>query len=238
MEIRPIKTEKIILNGISLNSFLDKYIKDLKEESVVAITSKVIAIIENRVSPLTNNIEDLIKKEADFILGKNKYGRFITIKHNALISASGIDQSNGNGSYILLPTDPQRIAKQIYLYLKKKFETKKFGVIITDSRSMPLRVGAMGVAVGFWGFSPLNNYIGTKDLFRRKFQFEKANIVDALSAVAVLVMGEGSEQTPIAMIENLKQVQFDKSRPNKEDLKELYVSLEDDIFHPFYDRTK
>jgi F420-0:gamma-glutamyl ligase len=235
MKITAIKTQKIIQSQVSLEDFLDQYIKKLPEKSVLVITSKVVSIIENRVKSLNENIDKLILKEADFISKKpNKYGRFTTIKHNAFISAAGIDQSNGNGSYILLPLNPHKTARKIYQYLANKFKTKQFGVVISDSRSMPLRVGAMGVAIGFWGFAPLNSYIGKQDIFGRFLKYEQANIVDALVAAAVLAMGEGNEQTPIAVVEDLVQIQFSKNRPNQKDLHEFYVSLGDDIFHLFY----
>jgi len=239
MKIRTIKTEKIIVGQTTLAKFLDKHIKKLQERSIVVITSKVISIIENRVESLSMNKDSLIKEEADFLTSKpNKYGRFATIKYNALISGAGIDESNGNGAYILLPENPQKTAKKIYQYLSIKFGIEKFGIIITDSRSMPLRVGAMGVAIGFSGFSPLKSYIGKEDIFGRKLKFEKANVVDALASAAVLAMGEGREQTPIAIIEDLEQINFNESKPSARDLKEFYVSMDDDIFHQFYDCFK
>jgi F420-0:gamma-glutamyl ligase len=235
MKINAIKTKRIIQGQVSLEEFLDQYIKKLAEKSVVIITSKVVSIIESRVKSINENIDELVQKEADFISQKpNKYGRFTTIKYNAFISAAGIDQSNGNGSYILLPTDPQKTARRIYRYLANKFKTKQFGVVISDSRSMPLRVGAMGVAIGFWGFAPLNSYIGQKDIFGRRLKYEQANVLDAITAAAVLEMGEGDEQTPLAQVEDLVQIQFSRSRPNQKDLHEFYVSLGDDIFHLFY----
>ena len=239
MNIRAIKTKKISVGEISLEKFLDDYIVDVKENSIIVVTSKVISLIENRVAPLTTDLDKLIHEEADYISkDKNRYDRYTTFKFNALVSGAGIDQSNGDGSYILLPKDPQKTAKYIYDYLTKKFKIFDFGVIITDSRSMPLRVGASGVAIGFWGFAPLKDYVGTEDIFGRKLQFEKANVVDALATAAVLVMGEGNEQTPLAVIEDLNFIDFKKDSPTQTELKEFYISIDDDIFHQFYDNFR
>lgn len=239
MNIKSIKTQKITVGENTLEKFLDDYIIDIKENSVIAVTSKVISLIENRVAPLTADLDKLIHEEADYIgKDKNRYDRYTTIKFNALVSGAGIDQSNGNGSYILLPKNPQKTAEYIYDYLFKKFNICDFGVIITDSRSMPLRVGASGVAIGFWGLAPLKDYVGTEDIFGRKLQFEKANVVDALAAAAVLVMGEGNEQTPLAVIENLNFIDFKKASPTQTELKEFYISLDEDIFHQFYDNFR
>lgn len=236
MKITPIKTEKIKPGELTLEKFLDKYIVTLKSGSIIAISSKVISIIENRLTPKTVDLDKLIMVEADQIVKeRNKYGKHITVKCHAFISAAGIDQSNGNDSYVLLPENPQKTAQEIYNILAEKFSINKIGIVICDSRSMPLRAGAMGIAIGFYGFSPQKSYVGREDIFGRKLQFEKANIVDALAVSAVLAMGEGDEQTPIAIIENQNSVEFDSSRPNASDLEEFYISLEEDFFHVFYE---
>ena len=239
MKITSLKTEKIVEGSLDLKDFLDSYIKRIEEKSILVITSKVISIIEKRTKPLELDKDKLIEQDADFIAKKpNKYGRYLTVKCNAFISSAGIDESNGNGSYIFLPENPQKTARWVYGYLSKKFKTKDWGVIITDSRSLPLRAGATGVAIGFWGFAPLKSYIGKPDVFGRKLKYEKSNVLDALAGAAVLAMGEGSEQTPLAVITNVNQIEFCKTRPNKNDLKEFYVSLEDDIFHQFYQKLR
>lgn len=236
MKINAIKTKKVVAGQSKILTFLDDYIKECKDNSVLVITSKIISLMQNRVATNTVDKNELIQSEADYIATqKNRYGHLTTIKYHALVSGAGIDQSNGNGNFVLLPKNPQKTAREIYQHLSKKFSLKNFGVIITDSRSMPLRWGASGVAIGFYGFAPLKNYVGKKDLFGRKLQFEKANIVDALAAAAVLVMGEGCEQTPLAIIEDLNFIKFSHHRPNKKDLDEFYLSLDEDIFHQFYD---
>lgn len=235
MNITAIKTEKILPHSIKLENFLDRYIKKLENNSVVAITSKVISIIESNIEPKSCDLRKLILNEAEhYFKEKNRYGRNLTIKCNAFISAAGIDQSNGNDCYVLCPKNPQKTAREIYQYLSKKFKTKEFGIIITDSRSLPLRAGATGVAIGFHGFSPLKNYIGKKDIFGRKFVCERANLADGLAAMAVLCMGEGAEQTPLAIIEDVNSIKFSDKYPSKQDLKEFYISKEKDFFHQFY----
>lgn len=233
MKICAIKTEKILPGKITLTQFIDKYIKELKENSIIAISSKVISYIENRIEEKPTNIDKLIFREADYIAKKkNKYNRKVTIKYNAFLSNGGIDP--GVGSFVLLPKDPQKTAKEIYGILSKKFKKNKFGVIITDSRSLPLRMGSMGVAIGFWGFTPLKNYENKKDVFGEKIGHCQVNVVDSLASIAVLAIGEGGEQTPICVIDDIDSIKFSSSKPTKKDLDEFYLSLEDDIFHQFY----
>ena len=49
---------------------------------------------------------------------------------------------------------------------------KKVGVIITDSKTTPLRWGTSGVAISYSGFSPLKNYIGSPDIFGKEMPAE------------------------------------------------------------------
>jgi F420-0:gamma-glutamyl ligase len=95
-----------------------------------------------------------------------------------------------------------------------------------------MRWGVTGMSLAHSGFGALKNYIGEKDLFGREFKFEKLNIADSLAASAVLVMGEGSEQTPLAIIEDLPQVEFLERNPTNEELKELKINIEDDLYAP------
>lgn len=232
MLIRTIKTQKILPGEVSVEEFSNKYIKGLKENSIVCISSKVISYIENRLVKKPANIDKLILEEADYVSKtKNKYGRKITLKYNAFLSNGGIDP--GINSYVLLPKDPQKTAKKIYNILAKKFN-KNIGIIITDSRSLPLRTGSMGVAIGFWGLPPLKDYTGKKDAFGEKIGHCKVNIIDSLASVAVLAMGEGDEQTPICIIENIDNIYLNENKPTKKELKDFYLSLKEDKFHQFY----
>lgn len=233
MNIKAIKTEKIIPGKISLFQLLDKYVPDFEEFSILAITSKVISICEGRVVLVKDSDKDeLVKKEADLYLlpEENKYGVYLTIKNNLLVPTAGIDESNGAGYYILWPAYAQETVNEIRQYLKKRFKVKKIGVIATDSKTTPLRWGTTGIAIAHSGFAALKNYIGTKDLFGRKLKMTKASVIDGLSAAAVFEMGEGNEQTPIAIISNIPSVEFVDRNPTKEELKELKISIEDDLY--------
>jgi len=231
MKVKPIKTEPIVV-GNNLLEILNKSISKLADNSVVAVTSKIVSICEGNVAKVSENDKDLlIKEQADYYLStKNKYDFFLSIKNNIMIPSAGIDESNGNGYYVLWPKNPQNSANIIREYLSKKFKVNNLGVIIVDSKITPLRWGVTGVAVSHSGFLALNNYIGSKDIFGKEFKVEKVNVADALAASAVLVMGEGNEQTPIAVIEDIPFVKFKKKNPNKKELEELAISMEDDMY--------
>ena len=207
-----------------------------KENSVVALTSKVVAIGEGRCIPI-----DKITRDRLAILESDKYlprksdphGLVMhTIKNNMLVASAGVDESNGKGYYILWPKDPQKSAKKIWRFLTKKFKVKNLGVIITDSRLVPLRRGVVGVAIGYFGFKPLRDYRGKKDLFGRVFKMETSNLPDSLATAAVLEMGEGAEQTPVAIITDIPYIEFTKS------FFDFKIPEKEDMFYPLLSAVK
>lgn len=211
MHVKAIYTHRIEC-GEALKHVLDCYVsKLLKEEVILAITSKVISICKKQVFHKTAcSKEELIKREADAIIDtdRNPDGIYLTIKDNILIQSAGIDESNGDGVYILYPKDVQKIAVSVWSYLRTKHCIKHLGILITDSNIMPMRLGVTGIALGWCGFEPLYSYVGKPDLYSKPFKVTQVNLLDALATSAVLVMGEGAEQTPMAVIRDVPKVCF------------------------------
>jgi len=234
MLIKTVKTRKIIPEkDRDLFSILKRYLPKLKENSIVVVTSKVVAICQGRIAdPKEITRDELAEKEADWYLPRslNKYHFMLTIKRNTMIASAGIDESNGAGYYILWPKDPQKSANKIRAFLKKKFGLKNLGVIITDSKLTPLRWGVTGVAIAHSGFLALNDYRKKPDIFGRKLKVTQANVAEGLAVASVLAMGEGKEQTPITVIEDVPFVKFQKRNPSQKELKALQISLKEDVY--------
>ena len=239
MRIEPIITPKIT-EAQPIEDLLSSCLRKLSENSIVAITSKVVSICEGRMIDIEEiDKEKLVKQEADLYLPKeNQFGTILTIKNNILIPTAGIDESNGNGKYILWPADSQLSANKIRNFLRKKFRANYLGVIITDSKTTPLRLGTTGISIAHSGFSALNCYIGKKDIFGRKLKMTNANIADGLAAAAVLAMGEGAEQTPIAIITDISMVKFKKNSPSTKELETLAINRKDDIYGELLNSVK
>ena len=126
MQIIPIKTRKIIPPQDNLYPILNQYCPKLKNGDILLITSKILAIHQGQCIPV-KNIKDkdkLIKSEANISIPRKECpGQYaiLTIKNNTLIPSAGIDESNALNHYILWPKNPEKEAKKICLYLKKKF---------------------------------------------------------------------------------------------------------------------
>ncbi|KKQ04188.1 MAG: hypothetical protein US18_C0012G0016 [Parcubacteria group bacterium GW2011_GWB1_36_5] len=228
MEIKAIKT-RIFRENENLLEFILQYVKKIPEKSILVVTSKIVALAEGRTVEYKNEKQKakIIKQESDFAL-KTKLV-WLTIKDGMVMSSAGIDVSNADGRIILLPKNSFKTVSFIYKMLRKKFKIKNLGVLIADSKLFPLRAGIVGCAIGYAGFQGIKNYVGTKDIFGRIFKMSKTNIADSLATSAVLCMGEGREQQPLALITGAPII-FN----NKINRKELMIDLKKDIYAPLF----
>ncbi|MCB9362778.1 coenzyme F420-0:L-glutamate ligase [Candidatus Woesearchaeota archaeon] len=237
MEIIPIKTSIFHPPKDDLFSVLDRFLTDITEKDIILISSKVVAIHQGRCIPKSkiSSKDELIQKEADLFIPREECpGEYVvlTVKENTLIPSAGIDESNADNHYILWPEQPSEAAHEIWTYLRNKHKVSEIAVILTDSVTPPLRSGVVGISVGFFGMYPQKDYRQTTDLFERKMQMSQSNLVDGLAAAAVLVMGEGDECTPIALIRNAEMIKFTDQAT--QDL--LPIAVEQDIYYPLLRR--
>ena len=232
MIIKPIRT-RVFKEGEDLFSFISKYLRKIPEESVVVVTSKIVALAEKRVAIIKDDKtkEKLIKEESEFALSTEHV--WLTIKDGVVMASAGIDESNANGKLILLPKDSFKIASSLRRKLQQKYKVKNLGVLITDSRTTPLRSGVSGVALGYAGFCGIKTYVGTPDIFGRNFKFSRTNVADSLATGAVLVMGEGNEQQPLALIKG-SPIKF----CNTVNKTELHINIKDDMYRPLFSKLK
>lgn len=237
MNITAIKTRLVRANDCALETLLAESIPSLPERSVVVISSKIIALCQNRVvSKDTITKTQLIKQEADYYTpdGFNKYGHNFTIIHNTLITSAGIDESNVDDSFVLWPAQTQEVANETRRFLCTFFNRRAIGVIITDSSATPsMRAGTIGIMIAHSGFMAVKQLAGIDDLFGRPFKVSKSAIGGGLAAAANVVMGEASEQTPIAIVSDIPFVTFQDSDPTEQELEATYITPETDLYGPF-----
>lgn len=241
MNVKEIKTRKILPPKDDLIQLLN-FIPKLNDKSIVAISSKVVSICEGRTMPAdTISHEALVNKLADKVLEPFKRGpngMILTQAGNLLVESAGVDRSNANGFYVLLPKDPYKSAYAIWKYLRRKNKIKHLGVVITDSHSVPRRLGAEGFALASYGFKAAHVYKDKKDVFGKKFHFTASDVADSIAASAVLVMGEGDECTPLAVITGLNDVEYFKGQVSIRATKRYgWVHPNLDVYSPLLDSS-
>ncbi|CAN5653889.1 putative folate metabolism gamma-glutamate ligase [soil metagenome] len=232
LQIQALRT-RIFHARESLDEFVISQVpkSHVRENMILAVTSKIVSLAEGRLQS-RNEISksDLIAREAEHSLGEIGYGSILTIKEGLFIASAGIDESNSeSGDYILYPENPFDSAKALRDRLATSWQLKNFGVLLTDSHTTPLRLGVTGLSLAYWGFSGLQDRVGSKDLFGRPLQMTKVNVADGLGAAATLMMGESDESRPLACIWDA-DVEF----TTETDPTELRVALEDDLYYPFF----
>lgn len=233
MQFIPIKTRVLAPPQANLLAVLDESLPALKEGDILVVSSKVVSIHEGRCIVKTDsNKMDIASKLADLLIPRPDWGSPITVVHNAFLGASGIDESNGNGYLILLPEDPFASAERLHAYITERFNIENFGVIVTDSQSLPFRYGATGVAIGWFGIMPLQDHRGRLDLFGRAIRAERSNLVDGIAAGATVVSGEVDECMPLVLVRDVPQVTFTRAHTRAE----LFATFADDKFRALYER--
>jgi F420-0:gamma-glutamyl ligase len=213
MNIQPIRTRLVRPPEDDLWDVLAGALPPVPEGAVVAVASKIVSIGEGRCVPVeaVPSKDDLIRREADRYLERDQTPggvAMLTVTRNLLAPSAGVDASNGGGYYVLWPADPAASARRIWRFLRERFGLKRVGVVVADSHSIPLRRGVVGGALASWGFHPLRDYRRTPDLFGRPLRVSQTNLPDGLAAAAVVVMGEGAEQTPVALITDVPDIRF------------------------------
>jgi len=252
MKVIALKTPMIAV-GQELRPIINQSIKEnfadgLPERSVLVVTSKIIAYEQGRLVPtlaaqqgreVSREEErafkhELVSQESDYYLDphSSKYDLMLTIAEATLMVNAGIDESNANDNYILWPKNLYAEAEKIWRNLREDFGVKEVGVIIPDSRSVPLRWGVVGMSLASCGFRPLNSRVGDEDLFGREIKMVQVNVAEALAVAAVLEMGEVDEQTPLALVTDSKMVEFMNRPLNDQELADLRIEIEDDMYGP------
>lgn len=231
LEFLPIKTRIIKPPKDNISDIIDSL--EVKDGDIIFISSKILGIFEGRCFDAAEIAkETLIKREAERYLPYiNKAGDFhvnLTINQNILIPSAGIDESNANGYYVLWPEDPDKTCRKLRSYIKKRAKINNLGVVATDSHTMPLRWGVTGICIGLAGVEPLEDIRGNKDLFGREIYITQIDKIDSLTSMAVALMGECAEATPIVILRGYKSIRFSETAS----MKDFKISPELDLYSP------
>ena len=234
MKVEAIRTDRVD-QAQDLNAFVDRFLPQLEENSIVVITSKIVSLCEGRTIPKKDVKKyDLIAQEAEKIIPNEESkdtSIVLTYTHGLLIPSAGIDESNGQDTFILYPKNPFDSAFELWKFLRNKYNLENLGVIISDSHTTPLRKGVTGIALAWWGFNPLKSYVGSPDLFGHPLRVTYVNVADALAISAVFAMGEGAECTPIAIINEAPHLAFNAQSHNRS---EIAIDPQEDLYRPFW----
>ncbi len=208
--------------GFAICSALDRARQTLVAGDVVVVAQKIISKSEGRQSELgtvTPSAEaeklasvtgkdaryiqivldescEIMRAVPDLIIARHRSGH---VAANAGVDMSNIEHHDGEPNVLCWPDDASRSAEAIRQDLQSRFHVP-LAVIISDSLGRAWRVGTSGTAIGVAGMKALRDRRGETDLYGRTLEATITAIADEIAAAASLVIGEGNEGTPVAVV--------------------------------------
>lgn len=164
-----------------------------------------------RLAKLTKKdpkVVELILSDSGKVLRAASQALVVRRKDGLICLNAGVDKSNvkGQSVYSRLPLNSDNSARKILTRLEE-LTGRKLAVIIADTYSRPYRVGQVEFAIGVAGLEPIVDYRGRKDMFGYNLRYKYVALADEAAAAAELVMGQGTERTPIAILRDLDRMQ-------------------------------
>lgn len=156
---------------------------------------------------------ELILQDSKAVLRADTQAFVVRRKDGLVCLNAGVDKSNVEGRFIYsrLPPNSDVAAGEILMRLER-LSGKRLAVIIADTYSRPLRVGQVEFAIGVAGIEPIVDYRGLDDMFGYSLRYKYVAIADEAAAAAELVMGQGKERTPVAIIRGLDRMKRSSDR--------------------------
>lgn len=158
------------------------------------------------VQLILDQSSEVLRAHPAAIIARHRTGHVLA---NAGIDASNVEAANvepgnvggGEGDTVLLwPLDPDASARAIRAELRALTGAAP-AVVIADSMGRAWRIGTVGAAIGCAGLCVIDDRRGAdRDLFGRTLQATMIAVADAVAGAAVLMMGEGAEGTPAALV--------------------------------------
>jgi coenzyme F420-0:L-glutamate ligase / coenzyme F420-1:gamma-L-glutamate ligase len=198
----------------------------LESGDILVVSSKFAAMSEGRVVKLERVVPSnsaitlahqydldgpmaqLVLEESERVLGGIP-GFVLALSHGVLAPNAGIDRSNVPKGYaILYPKRPEvtarRLRERLFPHVSRpKGESKELGIILSDSRIIPTRLGTVGVALAVAGMKSIIDSRGKRDLFENELKVTIRAVADQIATAVQLLMGESSESTPIVLVRGL-----------------------------------
>lgn len=212
-----VRTERFDLASVLLRE-LRKNRVVLREKDILVVSSKFAAISQGRlvwldrvlVTPkamrlsslygLRAELAQIVLDESNEILG-GVPGYLLGMSEGILAPNAGIDLSNvPTGFAVLQPTEPENLSNRLMLEIRSNCNIHKLGVILSDSRITPTRLGTVGIAVASSGILKTIDLRGASDLFGKKLKVTLRAIADQVATAAQLCMGESTEAVPAVLV--------------------------------------
>ncbi|MFB0501726.1 MAG: coenzyme F420-0:L-glutamate ligase [Candidatus Bathyarchaeia archaeon] len=234
MKLFGIPTKLIRLGDNLVDVILEAIKKqglEIKDKDLLAVTSKAVAVAQNRLVKLSSiepseeakvlaekyelepSFVEVVLREAEKVYG-GVSKTLLTLKNNMLVANAGVDRKNAPRGYaILWPLNPHENAEKIRREILAE-TGKHVGVLIIDSRITPLRMGTTALAIGIAGFKPIEDCRVERDLYSKRVYITRHALADDLASAAHLTMGETTARIPAVLIRKAPVILSEEFNPN------------------------
>jgi coenzyme F420-0:L-glutamate ligase/coenzyme F420-1:gamma-L-glutamate ligase len=212
-----VVSQKIVSKADGLEVDISKIKPSAKASALARRTGKDARLME------------LILRDKQEVLLADKQALIVRRKDGMICMNAGVDKSNVKGRHVYarLPVNSDAAANKIRVRLEE-LSGRSLAVIVGDTYSRPFRVGQVEFAIGVSGMEPVVDYRGLKDLFGYELRYKYVGLADEVAAAAELVMGQGTERTPVAILRGLPRLK----RTEKHRLsRKLQLGRRKDLFH-------
>ncbi len=249
LEIRPLTGLPLIRPGDDLGGLIVEAAKRLgvgiRDRDVLVIGQKAVSKSEGRlvnvetVRPSKRALDlaretgrrpgflEVVLRDSKRIVRAGKAAFIVTTRQGWTCLNGGADKSNVEGAdtYALLPKDPDVSARKLRSRIRR-LTGKQVAVIICDTHSRPFRRGQVEETIGVAGLNPMVDYRGQRDLFGYQLRFKNVAVADEIASAAELVMGQGREAIPAAIVRGVRRVRFQERARSSV----LVVGRQEDLF--------
>ena len=190
----------------------------IEQNDILVVTQKIVSKAEGRIvrlediqpSPVALQLSEghhkdprhteIILRESNRIVRMDRGNIICETRHGFNCANAGVDASNvpGEGTLALLPIDPDASAGKDPARCQEEVRDGGGRYHLRHFRP-PWREGAINVAIGVAGASPIKDYRGKQDAYGQVMRTTVIAVADELASAAELVTGKVAG-VPVALI--------------------------------------
>ena len=216
----------------------------LIDGDVIALAQKIVSKAEGRFVRLSDvepskealtiarrdgrdaRLVETVLRESNEVVVASERALIVEHRSGAVCAHGGVDRSNlreDGDTVLLLPEDADASARKISAGLER-IDGVRPAVLIVDTQGRAFRSGVVGVSIGCAGLEPLVDLRGEADRSGRPLEITLLAQADELAAAASIVMGQGAEGIPAAILRGISY------KKGEEPASRLFRKKEDDLF--------
>ena len=184
--------QKIVSKAQGRYAWLDEHPPSPRARALAEATGKDPRLVEIILS----ESNEIVAHGPSLIIAEHRSGHVMA---NAGVDRSNIRHPLDRERVLMLPEDSDRACATLKGTFERRYRVN-VAVLISDSVGRPWRNGTTGLALGCAGLPALEDLRGQPDLHGRPLEVSLSGLADALAAAAALVMGEGDEALPFAVV--------------------------------------